>query len=453
MKWIATGLLLFVLNALLCQEWNTYFTNDRNIKNFAISKYADELCIFDGKKIKIINSNSSKTYYNRKCTLEYDDGSEYNYTIKFDKVKSLLYSRNYNRDRLNVATEDSIVVCFEHQTYLGSLPFTYIYDTEIYQDEYVASFSLAGVFNFIGEFDIESGKFDPYGNSDSNYVFSQEIRDISIDIFCTVIDSSNNAIINLVEGFSSLKINEFDFNKLPFNKFKEVQGIFGVNYGTGADRRRYNLWAITDKGLAMYKTGINKYKDFENWSEDNWISLSKQNSWLLSNDLFGLHKIYSKYSIGKNLIVFSNTPYPTMYYFNPKGKIICIYNYTNSPMLKNKNITAVSQDSDYGVYIAQGNKILKLTLENDMNCYPLSISDNKINSHQIEIIPNPVSNYFEVKSNDKIKNCSLYSIQGVKMTDFKGNKFRSTSYLKNGIYLLYVNFANGDKSVKKIIIN
>lgn len=441
--------ILFITNFLYSQEWKTFYTNDRDIENFAVAKYADEFSIYDGNKIKIINSTEVKSFYKRDCKLVFDDGTDYKYTLHLNKVKSLLY----NGSVLHVATKDSVIATFEDQSYLASFPFIYVYDSEIYQDEYVSSINLAGKYNIVCEFDVEDATYDPYGECDyDNGIFPQDIRDISTGEIASVIDADNSAILNIVQGLCEVKINTFDFDKLPFKKFIEVQGVFDVIYGSGQDRRKYNLWAITDSGLAMYKSNIH-YGDFENWTEDNWISYSTQNSWLLSNDLFGLQKIYSKYSIGKNLVVFSNSPYPTMYYFNPKGEIICIYNYTNSPILKNKNITAVSQDNEYGVYISQGNKIFKLTLDYDMNCYPLSISNDYMDIHQTEIIPNPASNYFVINSDDDIKNCSLYSIQGVKITDFKGNTFRDASSLKNGIYLLYINFENGDKSIKKIIIN
>jgi len=89
----------------------------------------------------------------------------------------------------------------------------------------------------------------------------------------------------------------------------------------------------------------------------------------------------------------------------------------------------------------------------NVNCTPLNISKNNANTFQI--YPNPAHEILQVSSDETIKQCLFYDISGkVIMTidSFQGSRNIDVSNLSDGLYLLKIQFANGEERSKKISI-
>ncbi len=434
-------LILLYSNILFSQNWSTFYINSKKIEKFAISEYADEFSIFDGDKIKIVKAGKITPFKN----IEYSiDGLEQSFSVDYSEVISLLYKD----DVLHVGTLDSNLTIFENSQFKGGLPFMLIKNAGIYYGDYIASFSFYDWMMF-GEVDVEDGTFDIYGKSGSFSFEDYDIKDISLGEIAGCIDAKTNSIINITQGLSELNVNAFDFNLLPFDEFKELEGVNHIGNGS---KRKYNLWTITNNGLALYSSD-NHYGDFENWKESGWIVFDKQNSWLKSKNLFGLQKIFTRsYPLRNNFIVFSNEPYPTVYYFDALGNNICTYDYTNSPMSKYNKISSVSQDSEYGVYISQGKKILKLQLDSEMNCNYAATTNIGKSNYNIVLYPNPSNSFINIISEYKIKKIKIYSIEGRLLSMNRSTNYINTKDLQKGIYLIEIELEIGEKIFKKIEI-
>jgi hypothetical protein len=89
----------------------------------------------------------------------------------------------------------------------------------------------------------------------------------------------------------------------------------------------------------------------------------------------------------------------------------------------------------------------------NVNCTPLNIS--KSNASTFQIYPNPANDKLQVSSDETIKQCLFYDISGkVIMTidSFQGSRNIDVSNLSDGLYLLKIQFANGEERSKKISI-
>jgi hypothetical protein len=89
----------------------------------------------------------------------------------------------------------------------------------------------------------------------------------------------------------------------------------------------------------------------------------------------------------------------------------------------------------------------------NVNCTPLNVTKNNANNFQI--YPNPAHEILQVSSDETIKQCLFYDIYGkVIMTidSFQGSRNIDVSNLSDGLYLLKIQFANGEERSKKISI-
>ena len=448
MKETIAILLLFAVQFTFAQQWRLFYANNKVIHKFSVSADGKELCIADGDKIRIIKGVRSKNFYSQPYILNIGD-SAYHYKAYFNEIKSLLY---VNKD-LYVATNDSNVIHYKDMHFIGGFP-AYIYDHVVYHDRndyaYVAGFNILNRATLFGMFDVDEGIIYPYVNPDSLY--NNALSDIAIEgdenfQFC--IDGSHKVLISIVAS-GTIIYNRFDFSLLDFNKFIEVQGIDDVIYRSGRFMRKYNLWAITDQGLALYSSRRNDLA-FKDWKESNWVSYTVKNSWLLSDKLFHLDRVYPETPFDTNFIVFSNSPFPTMYYFDPKGNILCIMDYSNSKIKKDLPIVDVAQDENNHVYVAQGKYILQLTLEEKMKCSRNRVEDLEKTEPRITIFPNPVNRFLKIKSDKIIDKCIIYSSAGEVMDVFHGREY-CTSKLSSGLYFLKVHIKGEPNEVVSFVI-
>lgn len=89
----------------------------------------------------------------------------------------------------------------------------------------------------------------------------------------------------------------------------------------------------------------------------------------------------------------------------------------------------------------------------NVNCTPLNLSKN--NASAFQIYPNPANEILQLSSDESIKQCLFYDISGkVIMTidSFQGGKNIDVSNLSDGLYLLKIQFTNGEERSKKISI-
>jgi hypothetical protein len=89
----------------------------------------------------------------------------------------------------------------------------------------------------------------------------------------------------------------------------------------------------------------------------------------------------------------------------------------------------------------------------NVNCTPLNISKNNANTFQI--YPNPANDKLQVSSDESIKQCLFYDISGkviMNIDSFQGSKNIDVSNLSDGLYLLKIQFTNGEGRSKKICI-
>lgn len=82
-----------------------------------------------------------------------------------------------------------------------------------------------------------------------------------------------------------------------------------------------------------------------------------------------------------------------------------------------------------------------------------SFSKEEFDSNEIDLYPNPTSQFIEVRTNYAINQLKLYSISGKEVKSYPKNISRiDLSDLPNGIYLLEI-VTNQGSITKKIIKN
>lgn len=89
----------------------------------------------------------------------------------------------------------------------------------------------------------------------------------------------------------------------------------------------------------------------------------------------------------------------------------------------------------------------------DPNCAGLGVTEN-VNTKILEIYPNPISDNFNIKTNENLKSIEVYDINGRKIQDLSvnlGSNSYSLKNLKNSVYILRIK-ADDDKTyIKKVI--
>ena len=77
-----------------------------------------------------------------------------------------------------------------------------------------------------------------------------------------------------------------------------------------------------------------------------------------------------------------------------------------------------------------------------------------VNTKILEIYPNPISDNFNIKTNENLKSIEVYDINGRKIQDLSvnlGSNSYSLKNLKNSVYILRIK-ADDDKTyIKKVI--
>jgi hypothetical protein len=89
----------------------------------------------------------------------------------------------------------------------------------------------------------------------------------------------------------------------------------------------------------------------------------------------------------------------------------------------------------------------------NVNCTPLNVTKN--NASNFQIYPNPANDKLQVSSDESIKQCLFYDISGkviMNIDSFQGSRNIDVSNLSDGLYLLKIQFANGEERSKKISI-
>jgi hypothetical protein len=421
------------------QEWSTFFTFSKEIKNFAVSPSGDEFAIYDGQKLFIKNSDGKvANFTNFSFTLQ-----GFTFSADMSKISDMRYISDY----LHVATSDSLSLMFYDEKFVAGLPSTYIYDCKSYQGDYIATCNLFGK-NYFAVIDVEDAEFDPWVCvTDENAFAKFQIGDLASTDRIQSCIHADNTILNTGNG--DLIVNTFDMTKLPFKRFKEIEWSDIVYYKIdGYNRSRMNLWAMTDNGLALYISEID-YGDFGNWKEENWRHLNKDNSWLRSNKIEHLESILSYYK--EFFIVYSNEPTPTVYFFDPKGEKVCIFDKTNSILSGNLPITNIYVNTDDDIYLTQGTKIIKLEIQYDMSCLKTSSTQFQEQVVGCEIIPNPTSGSFKIIANDRIKIVKIYSTEGYLLRSFTNSDSYFVDDLKSGVYIINIELENGLKKNMRII--
>lgn len=86
-----------------------------------------------------------------------------------------------------------------------------------------------------------------------------------------------------------------------------------------------------------------------------------------------------------------------------------------------------------------------------------NVGDRELSKDDIEISPNPTSDYFKIVSGKAIKFIKIYSVSGVLIHDFQNLdelelNFNLREYV-NGLYILRVGFSDGETMLRKLVIN
>ena len=413
------------------QEWSTFFTFSKEIREFAVSPSKYEFAIFDGQKLFIKNSDGKVANFTSiNFTL-----SGYSFTADLSKISDLHYASGY----LHVATSDSLLLMFYDEKFIAGLPFTYIYDSKSYQGDYIATCNLSGK-NYYAVIDVEDAEFDPWVCTTDEDAFANfKIGDLASTDRLQSCIHADNTILNTGNG--DLIVNTFDMTKLPFKKFREIEWSDFVSYKiNGYNESRFNLWALTDNGLALYISETDN-GDFGNWKEENWKHLNKDNSWLITNQLEHLEYIdFDNNPYYRYFIAYSNDPYPTLYYFDAKGDKICIFNYTNSLISKTTKIASFTTDYDNGIYIIQGTKVLRLEIEKEMGCVKTAIQNPQYDFYNVTISPNPAYDFLNIDSENEIYLLKLYNVNGQELFQTYDYSLVDISNLESGVYIIKIIF-------------
>jgi hypothetical protein len=427
--------LIFVFLFSLCsalkieaQEWSTFFNFSKEIHKFAVSPSEYEFAVFDGQKLFL------KNYDGEIANFTSFNFSFQEYTLKADLSK--IIDMRYISDYLHVATSDSLLLMFYNEKFVAGIPGAYIFDSKSYQGDYLASCNLFGV-NYYATIDVEDAEFDPWVCVDDENAFANyKIGDIASTDRMQSCIHSDNTILNTGNG--ELIINKFDMTKLPFKKFREIEWSDFVSYKIdGYNRSRLNLWALTDNGLAFYISEIDN-GDFGNWKEENWKHLNKDNSWLRSNKIEHLETVVSDYR--EFFVIYANDPYPTVYFFDPKGEKVCIFDKTNSIISGNLPITNIYVNTDDDIYLTQGTKILKLEIQYDMSCLKTSSINLSEWSFYCEISPNPAYDILNIDSEREIDLLKLYDVNGQALFQTYDCSQVNISNLESGVYIVKIIF-------------
>lgn len=424
---------------LNAQEWSTFFTFSKDIINFAVSSYEDEFAVYDGQKLFIKNSDGKIANF---TTLSFKFQG-FTFNVDMSKISDMRYISDY----LHVATSDSLLLMFYDEKFVAGIPGTYIFDSKSYEGNYLASCNIFGT-NFYATIDVEDAEFDPWVCvEDENAFANYKIGDIASTDRLQSCIHSDNTILNTGNG--DLIVNKFDMTKLPFKKFKEIEWSDFVTYKIdGYNRSRFNLWALTDNGLALYISEIDN-GDFGNWKEENWKHFNKDNSWLRSNKIEHLELILSDYKYF--FVIYANEPSPTVYLFEPKGEKVCIFDKNNSIITSNLPISNIYVNTNEDIYLTQGKKIIKLTIDYQMNCLKTSSLQQDDIDFVCDLMPNPTFESFKIISNDRIKNVKIYSTDGYLLKSYTNSDSYFVDDLISGVYVINIEIENGLKKNMRII--
>jgi hypothetical protein len=354
-----------------------------------------------------------------------------------------------------VATHDGHLISYHKGELINGVPF-FIYDHGVNSnDEFTATFDFLGE-RYFAEIDMVGLKFDPYGKYPGEDFYGMDVQDISVHDLVACVEKSTNEIIVLTESWTEMNINSFDFDRLPFNEFRELEVARLVGYPNdrGTYDRKHDYWVSTDIGLAKYTSDIGR-NDQKGWTEEGWQHYHKGNSFLRDNNVAGLEKVERTLSseLGRHFICWTQGPVPTIYLFHFTGERACIYDHTNSPMSRNKPIVGIDQVYGRSIYVCQGNRILKYEAAHEPDCSLLSSEDQPILEHVDDFYPNP--------SYGVIRSAQPDLIEKVDVLDSNGRAQMQIGYafgqldlrgLHRGLYSLVITYKDGRRGVQRIII-
>lgn len=172
-----------------------------------------------------------------------------------------------------------------------------------------------------------------------------------------------------------------------------------------------------------------------------WSSLAPHNGGPNGGDQLTVdHSLIRKPSIKKGVVS------PAISVFNPQLEYIVIPD----------EIVRLDQFGDTifnsaGYPVTDGNWASLGTHECD--CNPLSVEKN--NKEALSLYPNPSNGAFNVKGIAAVESITVYNALGQKVTTITTNGKTSTSFEleKKGVYIVRFEYANGDSTTKKIIVN
>lgn len=437
---------LVIISTSYCQTWTNHYTHNQPIKYLAINGSNDLFAIADEDGVTILDENNESIFLSE---MIYEFPEAGTFRADFRKVLSLQYIDDY----LYVATGDSNLVAFDQFKYASAIPFMYIHDDGIDDnDQYTATFDF-GSDRYFGDIDVIDLKLDVYGEFGGEDFYNIDVRDISLEDIFSTIDVSSNAIINLTQSNTELNINTFNMDELPFSEFREIEAVNLVQYkdDDGFNVRRFNMWALTDVGLALYSSDNGAF-DFKDWKEENWIHFNKDNSWLLSNHIEGLQRMNvsnTSTDLRHYFIAYSNDPLPVLYLFDAKGESACVFNFENSLLNSQDSINSVYQDGNRNIFVAQGDNIHRLRIEGDVECSNSTSVNEKIIGQINKIYPNPTEGIINIDLKNQLADFKIYNMIGEMVCHGLTDGSIDVESLTPGVYFLKVNEVNYGRIIKR----